>query len=175
MTFPNGTPVIVTHDLGTENGVILSATFALLTEQVTYTIQFPDSTISTWAARSVRRACIYCGAEVTATNPETGFCRGCFYGGRWANEKFGQLIADLPVDAYATHTGGGCFLLEIPIGGGRHLWASADGDGSLPETEDGPWWIGLYDRTDADDQGEIIGEHLDRAGLIAAITAKVMA
>lgn len=48
---PNGTPVNVTHDLGTETGTVIGTTHG--TDHVRYDVRFADGTISSWGAHRV--------------------------------------------------------------------------------------------------------------------------
>lgn len=117
------------------------------------------------------RICKYCEGEVTSTNPAIDYCRDCYYLGSWLFDEpsFRPLFDDLGGEASPAHTGGGCFVIEVN-NGATYLWASQDGDAGLPETADGPWWIFQY-RRDSDDEPVLVGEHLDRAGLVAAVEA----
>lgn len=45
--------VLVTHELGVEAGVVLSQSNPARGEQIVYTVQFADGTISSWAADRV--------------------------------------------------------------------------------------------------------------------------
>lgn len=87
------------------------------------------------------RACRFCGGEVQSTNPETDFCRNCFYTGRWAEEQHAALLSAFKsiagVKSTAVwHTGGGCFNLAVTFADGRLATPSV----SFQE-QDGSWGI----------------------------------
>lgn len=112
------------------------------------------------------RTCIYCPNEVESANPNTDFCRTCYYTGRHhANQpRFSALIAKLNglsvVDeADVRHTGGGCFGIEIALADDpRFLFATVavqeeNGEWSpeawLPENDNDRWSLGIYASEDA--------------------------
>lgn len=139
------------------------------------TEQFANSPDDRYADLYKKRSCVFCGEAVTSTNPDTEFCVGCYYDGTFLNAAHAGLLAELPAGAYWRHTGGGCFCLQVDFPDGSFVWASADQDAGQPENgEDGPWWVFRYgvDREaflDGDDEGTLVGEHLDRAGLLTAV------
>lgn len=88
------------------------------------------------------RVCRFCGDGVTSPVPEVDYCRNCFYLGRAHQERLAPLIAQLKAipkvkSANVWHTGGGCFLLAVPLEDGR-LIALTDGDAGLPDKGE-PW------------------------------------
>jgi hypothetical protein len=79
------------------------------------------------------RRCTICGNGVTSTNPETTFCRGCFYTGAayeamLSSDERNVLLRigalDGVKDTAVWHTGGGCFNLGIRLDDGRLLTPS---------------------------------------------------
>lgn len=115
------------------------------------------------------RPCRYCGMEVTSRNPEIDYCSLCYYSGRPQSEQFASLLAT--IGGTIAHTGGGCFAVVVPDPDpDYYLMATADGDGALPETPDGPWWVGRY-RHDGEDEGEILADNLDGSALYDYISA----
>lgn len=93
---------------------------------------------------TVERPCVFCGGEVTSTNPETDFCRNCFYSGRAAQRTLQPFLDRIDAldevvrNTEVMHTGGGCFNLAVWIADGRFLTPSVGYRGDGADTENGP-------------------------------------
>lgn len=88
------------------------------------------------------RLCRFCGEGVTSTNPETDFCRGCFYTGTTQEERLAPLIARLSepenvAGVAVWHTGGGCFNLAVTLQDGRIATPSV----AYYDEGDCRWWV----------------------------------
>jgi hypothetical protein len=97
------------------------------------------------------RTCVFCGNGVTSENPEVGFCRSCFYSGRWAEEERKHLLGKLAaLDNVSTasiwHTGGGCFCLAVTLTDGR-LVTVTEGEAALPEPGE-PWRLAVVSESE---------------------------
>jgi hypothetical protein len=88
------------------------------------------------------RACVYCGAAVTSTNPDVTYCAGCYYGGTPIAAENADILAQLPAADYVWHTGGGCFAIRVDIDDTRYIMLT-DGDAGLCRDPD-EWTVGVY-------------------------------
>lgn len=87
------------------------------------------SSVPAWTIREVAlpavRLCAICNREVvTSKDPETDFCRACYYSGSANERSLEDLLVrlrDLPVMAQVWQTGGGCMVLAI--------WREQNSDG----------------------------------------------
>lgn len=108
------------------------------------------------------RICRFCGEGVTSTNPETTFCRNCFYNGTAAEDQnaavidqFREVFEPLGFVVSIDHTGGGCFWLYVGRGFGEvgPYWVATDGEASIPRFDEGESW-GIVCRFEEDEDGE---------------------
>lgn len=90
------------------------------------------------------RICRFCGNGVTASNPDTDFCRSCYHSGTAFNdifaseaEPFREAFPDCKVGF--EHTGGGCWWFAI-YPDSDWYWAVTDGNAGIPEFADGELW-----------------------------------
>lgn len=99
--------------------------------------------------------CQYCDGQVLGASSGVTVCRECYYRGMPMEATHGELLTmiramDLVSRAGFTHTGGGCWGLEIEITTGRYVfmteaWQDDDGgwetDATIPDDAPGSWCI----------------------------------
>lgn len=126
--------------------------------------------------------------EITSTNPETTFCRECFYSGAVAEQTLRPLLDridaldEVSQNAAVWHTGGGCFNLAVHLADGRLLTPSIgyEENGGVwpepgfPESEDDRWCIVVSDSVEVweewDEERLFVVEDLyTNDGLVEAI------
>jgi len=111
------------------------------------------------------RRCVYCGEGVTATNPETDFCSGCYYSGTAFNGIYAEFLGKITRvpgvrDASFWHTGGNCWLLAVRLMDGRLLTPSEGfvengevwPEPTIPEGPDGRWALVVSETEEAWDE-----------------------
>lgn len=135
-----------------------------------------------------KRPCTFCGEHVTSTNPDTDYCRSCYYAGRGLERQHADLIfqiGDLEevMDVDVRHTGGGCFNLAITLADGRYLTPSCavveggkvEAEPGLPEKGTDERWALVVSRDErawedwSEARLEILQETFDDDELVAAI------
>ena len=115
------------------------------------------------------RPCKFCGGEVTSKVAEVDWCRTCHNHGFHLMERFEDLLNEIgPADATVWNTGGGCYVIEIPVDENTYIWASDEDGTGLPETEEGPWLVMLYD-AETGTEGTVLGEALNHEGFMDKI------
>ncbi len=96
--------------------------------------------------RADARVCRFCGEPVQSRDPDTDFCRNCYYHGRFHEERHIELLGRLSSlegveSASVWHTGGGCFNLAVKLTDGRLIATSVAHRDELTEGEGaGRWW-----------------------------------
>jgi len=145
-------------------------------ERVLHTSEWGDLVGAEWldivAVERESKPCSICGEEVQSDNPETDFCRTCFYTGRAAErsreDQIDSFRSQLPgADIAVEHTGGGCFWLAFRWEGDPKYYVATNGEASLPSVkvtdpetgkerwEDivtGGWgYVGRHDDTEPED------------------------
>lgn len=135
--------------------------------------------------------CNFCGRDFEYQKPDGTICRSCWYGGKAHEANLSTTIAalrEINANAGVTHTGGGCFALEVPINLDQweeekfcRLLATeayldeATGeweyDAALPEedTEATRWALGVEDYDHGNDSGTMLGVGLDLDALVRAV------
>lgn len=92
------------------------------------------------------RSCKFCGNGVTSTNPETDFCRYCYYDGTAFQEIYAERVAAMAAvlpegwNVRPEHTGGGCWWFAVRKEGEPVYYAATDGNAGLPDPGEG-WGI----------------------------------
>jgi hypothetical protein len=121
--------------------------------------------------------CQYCGAAVQAAKPGVTTCRVCWYSGEShaRHPRIAPIIAQLQAQGFApfvTHTGGGCFGLQVPLNkdGSSFAFCTVDDDAALPENAEDKWTVGHYTE-EGWGTGDMLGvwDGLDDAELLARI------
>lgn len=99
--------------------------------------------------------CEFCDVSFEHERDDVTVCRSCYYGGKPLERQLAPVLAELRVvgDVGISHTGGGCFVIELPLGlpkpdGSRYIYLT-DAEGELPDddgmSEDQRWMVGFYD------------------------------
>lgn len=120
------------------------------------------------------RSCRFCGNGVTATNPDTDFCRICHYTGRAEQDRIADRIARverLLPDGWSAgveHTGGGCFWLAVRHQEDPFYYAITAHDAVLPEgDEEWSWAFRYHENEDHEDyEGVVIIQAPEQATIL---------